>query len=85
MRMETERDAMIMVGSQEFRRVGANSWDAETRLADMDADGVAIQVVSPTPVFFSYSRPGAEALKVAKIFNDLALEICSPAADRLLP
>ncbi len=85
LRIETERDAMIMVGSQEFRRVGANSWDAETRLADMDADGVAVQVVSPTPVFFSYSRPGGEALKVAKIFNDLALEICSPAGDRLLP
>ena len=55
------------------------------RLADMDADGVDMQVVSPTPVFFSYDRPGAEAAKVARIFNDLALEICAPAPRRLVP
>lgn len=85
MRAESERAAMIMVGSTEFRRVGAACWDAETRLADMDADGIDIQVVSPTPVFFSYARPGPEAVKVARIFNDLALEICAPAPRRLLP
>lgn len=85
LRLESERDAMIMLGSTEFRRIGADCWDAGTRLRDMDADGVDIQVVSPTPVFFSYARTGTEATKVARIFNDLALEICSPAADRLLP
>jgi aminocarboxymuconate-semialdehyde decarboxylase len=51
----------------------------------MDADGVQTQVVSPTPVFFSYDRPADEAAKVARIFNDLALEICAPAPQRLLP
>lgn len=85
LRLDSERDAMIMVGSKEFRRIGADCWDAEVRLADMDADGVDIQVVSPTPVFFSYSQPATEAVKVARIFNDLALDICAPATDRLLP
>ncbi|MFC0680568.1 amidohydrolase family protein [Lysobacter korlensis] len=85
LRLDSERDAMIMVGSKEFRRISANCWDAEARVADMDADGVDIQVVSPTPVFFSYEKPGAEAAKVAQIFNDLALEICAPARDRLVP
>jgi aminocarboxymuconate-semialdehyde decarboxylase len=84
-RLESERDVTIMIRSTEFRRVEANCWDAETRLADMDADGVDVQVVSPTPVFFSYTRPGDQGLKVARIFNDLALEICAPAPDRLLP
>lgn len=84
-RTESEREAMIMIGSTEFRRLGAECWDAEARLADMDADGVDIQVVSPTPAFFSYARPGPQAVKVARIFNDLALEICAPAPDRLLP
>ena len=51
------RMAVIMVGATEFRRIGANCWDAAVRLADMDADGVDVQVVSPTPVFFSYGRP----------------------------
>ena len=51
LRVESERDAMIMVGDTEFRRIGAECWDAGARLADMDADGVDVQVVSPTPVF----------------------------------
>jgi len=35
--------------------------------------------------FFSYSRPAAQGLKIARIFNDLALEICAPAPDRFWP
>ncbi|MFK4105740.1 amidohydrolase family protein [Streptomyces sp. NPDC019531] len=85
LRIESERDATIMMGSAEFRRIRRTSWDAEARLADMDADGVDVQVVSPTPVFFSYSRPGAQAAKAARIFNDLALDICAPAPERFVP
>ena len=85
LRADSEREAMIMVGSTEFRRIDASCWDAEARVADMDADGIDVQVVSPTPVFFSYEKPGAEAAKAARIFNDLALEICAPEPDRLLP
>ncbi|WP_432011863.1 amidohydrolase family protein [Streptomyces cucumeris] len=85
LRIESEAEAMIMMGSKEFRRIGADCWDAEVRLRDMDDDGVATQVVSPTPAFFSYGRDGAEAAKIARIFNDLALEIVAPAPERLLP
>ena len=83
--MESERDAMIMIGSREFRRIQADCWDAELRLEDMDADGVDVQVVSPTPVFFGYDLPAVDATKVARIFNDLALEICAPSQGRMLP
>ena len=75
----SEREAIIMIGSREFRRIGDNCWNADVRLADMDQDGVAYQVVSPTPVFFSYDLPGPEAERISRIFNDLALEICEPA------
>jgi aminocarboxymuconate-semialdehyde decarboxylase len=85
LRIDSEREASIMVGSNEFRRITDECWNAERRLADMDADGVAAQVVSPTPVFFSYDATADEATKVARIFNDLALEVCAPAPDRLLP
>ena len=76
---------MIMVGETEFRPVGAACWDAPTRLADMAADGVDVQVVSPTPVFFSYDRPADQAVKVARIFNDLTLEVTAAGGDRLVP
>jgi aminocarboxymuconate-semialdehyde decarboxylase len=36
-------------------------------------------------LFFGYDLPGGEAHKVARIFNDLALEICAPSGGRLLP
>jgi aminocarboxymuconate-semialdehyde decarboxylase len=85
LRADSERDAVIMVGSTEFRRIQSDCWDAEVRLADMDRDGVEAQVVSPTPVFFSYDAPVGEAEKISRIFNDLALEICAPAPARLIP
>lgn len=85
LRLESERDAMIMVGSTEFRRIQSECWDATVRMADMDADGVDAQVVSPTPVFFSYDAPSGQAAKIARIFNDLALEICAPGGERLMP
>lgn len=85
LRAETESEAMIMMGDKEFRRIGADCWDAGTRLLDMDADGVRAQVVSPTPAFFNYGRTGEQAARIARIFNDLALEIVAPAPDRLIP
>lgn len=83
--VRSESGAMIMLGSKPFRRIGSDCWDAEVRLADMDADGVTAQVVSPTPVFFSYAAPTDQAIRVSRILNDLALEICAPAPTRLLP
>lgn len=85
LRVDSERDAVIMVGSREFRRIGADCWDARLRLADMDEDGVELQVVSPTPVFFSYDAPAGEGERICRIFNDLALEICDPGRGRLIP
>jgi aminocarboxymuconate-semialdehyde decarboxylase len=84
LRIASEQDAMIMLGSTEFRRIGAHCWDADTRLADMDEDGVDLQVVSPTPVFFSYGVEAGQAAKIATIMNDRALEICA-CSDRLIP
>jgi aminocarboxymuconate-semialdehyde decarboxylase len=84
LRVDSERAAMIMIGELEFRPVGAQCWDAEMRLNDMTADGVDVQVVSPTPVFFGYDRPAGQAAKAARIFNDLMLE-CVAGADRLIP
>jgi aminocarboxymuconate-semialdehyde decarboxylase len=84
LRIDSERAAMIMVGETEFRPIGPQTWDPATRLADMDADGIDLQVVSPTPVFFAYDRPADQAVKVARIFNDLALETLA-GSDRLVP
>ncbi|WP_117208509.1 amidohydrolase family protein [Allorhizocola rhizosphaerae] len=84
-RVDSEREAMIMVGENEFRAIGEQCWDSYVRLTDMADDGVDRQVISPTPVFFCYDRPPAVALNVAKIFNDLTLAMAEGAPDRLIP
>jgi aminocarboxymuconate-semialdehyde decarboxylase len=85
LRVESEREAVIMLGDAEFRRITDSSWNAEVRLAAMDEDGVDVQVVSPTPVFFCYERPTAQAARVAAVFNDLALDLCGYEPRRLIP
>lgn len=80
----SESEAVMMIGSREFRRITSSAWAADVRLADMDADDVELQVVSPTPVFFGYDAAPADAAAIARIFNDLALEITAESP-RLLP
>lgn len=77
----SEREAMIMVGSTEFRRIGDSCWAPEVRLADMARSGVTHQVVSPTPVFFGYDRPAEQAMRVARVFNDVAREMFNDTGD----
>ena len=85
LRMDSSSAAAIMLGDREFRRITDACWNADTRLADMDADGIDMQVVLPTPVFFGYDRTPADGARVAGIFNDLTLDVCAQAPERLLP
>lgn len=85
LRVDSEKQAMMMVGDTEFRPITDNSWNASVRLEEMDADGVDIQVLSPTPVFFTYEESGKTSATIARIFNDLALEIADEGEGRLLP
>jgi len=75
LKIESEREAIIMIRDTEFRRVDSSCWDPALRRADMDLDGVDRQVVSPTPVFFGYDRTPAQATALARIFNDLTLSV----------
>lgn len=78
-------NSMIMLGEREFRPVDGHCWDVDMRLADMDADRVELQVISPTPVYFGYALPLDEARRAAQIANDEALVMCAKASGRLLP
>jgi aminocarboxymuconate-semialdehyde decarboxylase len=49
----------------------------------MDRDGIDLQVISATPVLFSYDRPAEHALEVARMSNDAALELCGRGKGRL--
>jgi aminocarboxymuconate-semialdehyde decarboxylase len=75
--------ADIMLGDRFFRQIYSGCWDAEVRLAEMDRDGIDMQVISATPVLFAYDRPANQALDCARIFNDAALELCAQGKGRL--
>jgi aminocarboxymuconate-semialdehyde decarboxylase len=76
-------EAEIMLGDRFFRRISSACWDPEVRLAEMDRDGVDLQVISATPVLFAYERPVDHALDCARWFNDAALELCARGKGRL--
>ena len=85
LRRDAADRATVMVGHSEFRPITSACWDPDARLADMDRDGVDLQVVSATPVLFAYGRPAEQAMECARIFNDALLELCSRGAGRLIP
>ena len=76
-------EGMVMLGNREFRRIKHSCWDPAVRLEELDRQGVDIQIISATPVLFAYQRPADQALEVARIFNDAALELCSRGNGRL--
>jgi aminocarboxymuconate-semialdehyde decarboxylase len=78
-------EAMVMVGDREFRRIPQVCWDPIARLEELERQGVDVQVISATPVLFSYHRPAEQALEVARFFNDAALEMCRQGKGRLRP
>ena len=75
--------AEIMLGDRFFRHIYSACWDPEVRVAEMDRDGVEMQVISATPVLFAYDRPAAHAADCAQLFNDAALELCARGKGRL--
>ena len=62
--------ARMIKGDKVFREVDANCWDAPTRIIDMDATTVDVQVLSTIPVLFNYWAKPADGLETARFFND---------------
>lgn len=78
------RSGSIMLGNKPFRPVLPALWDPQVRLAEMDAQGVAMQVVCATPVMFSYGWPAARAADWAARMNDHVLAFCNAAPQRFV-
>jgi aminocarboxymuconate-semialdehyde decarboxylase len=85
LRVDSPKTATIMLGESPFRAISDTAWNADVRLSAMAEHGIDRQVLSPTPVFFSYDQPPTAAAQIAAIFNDLALEIAAQAPGRLVP
>jgi aminocarboxymuconate-semialdehyde decarboxylase len=62
--------ACMMKGDKVFRQVDNNCFDAIERLRDMEATGVAVQVLSTIPVLFNYWARPQDGWETARFFND---------------
>ncbi|MDI2132324.1 amidohydrolase family protein [Yinghuangia seranimata] len=76
---------MMMAGDTEYRPVTQALWDPAVRVAEMDAVGVDVQVVSSTPLMFGYDADVARAAEWCDLVNQRMLEHCAAAPDRLVP
>jgi aminocarboxymuconate-semialdehyde decarboxylase len=68
----------IMRGEDVFRNVRPPLWDVPARLAELDAAGVAQQVVSPVPVTLTYWADAEQAAAYTREMNDaLAADVAA--------
>ena len=61
--------ANVMIDGHVFRRIDSRCWDVPRRLADMQDDGVDIQVLSPMPELLSHWFEPEAAAALGEIMN----------------
>ena len=83
LRDDGDGTGFMMEGDREYRPVEAPLWDPTARLSRMDEMGTAVQVISATPMLFSYDADPEVALRWAAMINDMALEMCEADPVRL--
>lgn len=78
----SDTEGTILVGGKWFRAIDDRCWSGPRRIRDMDAEGVAIQVVSPVPITFCYDAPAEGAAELARAQNEFFADMVQSAPDR---
>lgn len=83
MQQVDETTAIMWRGERRYRDLDDRCWSAARRVADMDAEGVAVQVVSPMPLTLCHDAPPAGAATLARTQNEFLAGLVAEAPDRL--
>jgi aminocarboxymuconate-semialdehyde decarboxylase len=73
----------ILLGQRLFRTVPSSLWDLSARLAELDAAGVAVQLISPVPIELTYWADVAPASEFMRAINDSIAGEVAASAGRL--
>jgi len=69
-RLHDACNATIYLGEKEFRRVDERSFLPARRIADMEAERIGLQMISPVPVMLCYWGPPQATDAFARMQND---------------
>lgn len=76
--------ARVLVDGTVFRVVTREAWDVDARVAAMDAQGVAMQAISPMPELFSYWAEPDLGRGFCAALNEAVAATAAQAPDRLV-
>jgi aminocarboxymuconate-semialdehyde decarboxylase len=84
LRHEAGGKALLLMGDKPFRALDSRSWDVTQRIADMDRDGVTMQVLSPMPELLSYWLDPQDALTMGDHVNGAIAAMVAARPDRFV-
>lgn len=74
--------ATVVVDNKPFRELDHRSWNVSVRIRDMDATGVARQVLSPMPELLSYWFAPANGQEMCRWMNGSIADMVAQRPDR---
>ena len=83
-RLHDACNATIYLGEKEFRRVDERAFLPARRIADMEAERIGLQMISPVPVMLCYWGPPQATDAFARMQNDFIAGVVREHPDRFL-
>lgn len=80
--IESETCGQMYRGATHYRTIDERTWDARRRIVDMDEREIALQVMSPIPVCYSYDAAPADGAAYARMQNDGIAAVVRARPDR---